>query len=78
MPGAIPDAGPEVVEKAMVASVHVPTLTVYPAPRELNSRAGVVVCPGGGYARLAVDKEGTAVAGWLNSLGLSAFVRWRR
>ncbi|MDD4645998.1 MAG: alpha/beta hydrolase, partial [Bacteroidales bacterium] len=35
---------------------------------------GIVVCPGGGYEILAYDLEGTEVATWLNSLGITAFV----
>lgn len=34
----------------------------------------VVVIPGGGYAGLAMDHEGTQIAGWLNSMGVTAFV----
>src|SRR5258706_2997597 len=34
----------------------------------------VVVCPGGGYQHLAMEKEGSDIARWLNSLGVSAFV----
>jgi acetyl esterase/lipase len=34
----------------------------------------VVVCPGGGYGILAYDKEGTEIAEWLNSIGVSAAV----
>ena len=37
-------------------------------------RAAVIVCPGGGYAHLSYTKEGTAVAAWLNRIGVSAFV----
>ena len=48
------------------------TLTVY-RPDAANGTA-VVVCPGGGYAVLATDHEGTEVAGWLNGLGITAFV----
>jgi acetyl esterase/lipase len=51
-----------------------PTVTVYPAPAETRSRAGVVVCPGGGYGALAMDHEGKQVAEWLNSIGVTAFV----
>lgn len=51
-----------------------PSLTVYlPAP-ERAVPTGVVVCPGGGYAKLALDHEGRQVAEWLNSLGVAAFV----
>ena len=36
--------------------------------------AAVIVCPGGGYNILAIDKEGYEVAEWLNTLGYTAFV----
>ena len=36
--------------------------------------AAMLVFPGGGYEHLAWDKEGTNVARWLNTLGVSAFV----
>jgi acetyl esterase/lipase len=51
-----------------------PTLTAYLPPPEKAVGAGVVVCPGGGYATLALDHEGRQVAEWLNSLGVAAFV----
>jgi len=51
-----------------------PTLTVYLPPAERAVPTGVVVCPGGGYAKLAMDHEGRQVAEWLNSLGVAAFV----
>ena len=34
----------------------------------------MVVFPGGGYSHLSDIKEGSDVAKWLNSLGISAFV----
>ncbi len=34
----------------------------------------VIVCPGGGYAHLAMTYEGYDVAEWLNKIGISAFV----
>ncbi len=51
-----------------------PTLTIYLPPAEQAVGTGVVVCPGGGYATLALDHEGRQVAQWLNSLGVAAFV----
>jgi acetyl esterase/lipase len=51
-----------------------PTLAIYlPDPGEAI-RTGVVVCPGGGYVHLALEKEGTDIAEWLNSIGIAAFV----
>ena len=51
-----------------------PSIRFYKAPAELNSGTTVIVCPGGGYAILAVDHEGHQVAKWLNSIGVNAFV----
>ncbi|WP_081820708.1 alpha/beta hydrolase [Sediminibacter sp. Hel_I_10] len=52
--------------------VIVPTLTVY-KPKKPNGTT-VIIFPGGGYHHLAIDKEGTKVAQWLNQLGITAFV----
>jgi len=52
----------------------IPTITPFPAPKEIASRSAVIVFPGGGYARLSDVKEGSDVARWLNSLGITAFV----
>ncbi|MEP7075030.1 MAG: alpha/beta hydrolase [Acidobacteriota bacterium] len=52
----------------------IPMLTPFPAPKELATGAAIVICPGGGYQHLADVKEGSDVAKWLNSLGISAFV----
>jgi acetyl esterase/lipase len=38
------------------------------------TKTGVVVAPGGGYQHLAMEKEGFAVARWLNQQGVAAFV----
>jgi acetyl esterase/lipase len=74
VPGAIKGGGLETLDQGLVRNVHEPSLTPYlPAPGRANGTA-VIVCPGGGYTVLAIDKEGTAVAKWLNSLGVSAFV----
>ncbi len=54
--------------------MHEPSLTPYPAPAGARSATAVIVCPGGGYNILAADHEGRAVAEWLNSIGVSAFV----
>jgi acetyl esterase/lipase len=57
-----------------ISDITDPVLVVYPADKKNNNGAGVIVCPGGGYNILAVDKEGYEIAEWLNSLGFSAFV----
>jgi len=74
VPGADKAPTPEVIEDGgRVSNVRNPSLTVYAAPGA-QTRTAVIVCPGGGYRRLALAHEGTAVATWLNSIGVSAFV----
>jgi len=51
-----------------------PSITPYLVPAGQGTGTAVVVCPGGGYAHLAIDHEGDQIARWLNSLGISAFV----
>jgi acetyl esterase/lipase len=51
-----------------------PSLTPFVVPKGSGSGTAIVVCPGGGYEHLSMDKEGSAVAQWLNTLGVSAFV----
>jgi acetyl esterase/lipase len=84
-PGVVPDArpaeGPEVattIKEKLVAgrpwvevgNVSQPTMTVY-SPEGKNTGAAVVVFPGGGYVRLAIDLEGTEVCDWLISKGIA-------
>jgi acetyl esterase/lipase len=57
-----------------VSAVHTPTLTPFPAPPDKACGAAIIVCPGGGYSLLSWIKEGTEVAQWLNSLGVSVFI----
>lgn len=55
-----------------LGNVSEPTVTLYRAPKESNTGAAVVVCPGGGYSILAWDLEGTEIAKWFNSIGVNA------
>lgn len=55
-------------------SVSRPTLTVYRPAAGKGNGVAVIVCPGGGYTHLAMTHEGTDVAKWLNSLGITAFL----
>src|ERR1051325_4129537 len=45
----------------------------FPSSAE-NKGAAVLICPGGGYERLAYVISGTQLAKWFNSIGISAFV----
>ncbi len=57
-----------------LTDVSRPTITLYrPAP-EKDTGAAVVICPGGGYRILAMNLEGTEVAEWLSSIGVTGVV----
>lgn len=51
-----------------------PAIEVWLPDAKASNGAAVIVCPGGGYVRLAYDKEGTEIASWLNKQGYAAFV----
>lgn len=57
-----------------ITNVSRPTLTLFPAQNRSAATPAVIVCPGGGYNYTVIDKEGTEIAAWLNSLGISALV----
>jgi acetyl esterase/lipase len=61
-------------EVKRIANVTRPTLTIFAAPKETNTGAAVLIAPGGGYNILAWDLEGTEVAEWLNSIGVTGIV----
>ncbi len=63
---------PRIGEK--VTEVTQPMISIYSPPKDLNNGAAVVICPGGGYHILAYDLEGTEVARWLNSIGVTGVV----
>jgi hypothetical protein len=55
-------------------NVSVPTLTIYKPDPKIDTGASVMIAPGGGFKILAFDKEGTEVAEWATSIGLTAIV----
>ncbi|HXG46875.1 MAG TPA: alpha/beta hydrolase [Methylomirabilota bacterium] len=54
-----------------LGNVSKPTISVYRPPKDQDTGAAVLVCPGGGYHILAWDLEGTEVCEWLNSIGVT-------
>ena len=49
-------------------------LYVYRPDKQKNTRAAVVICPGGGYANLAMTHEGHDFARWLSGNGITAVI----
>lgn len=57
-----------------LANVSTPTIQVHRPSAEIDSGTAVVICPGGGHYILAYDLEGTEVAEWLTSIGVTGVV----
>lgn len=55
-----------------ITQVINPTITAY-VPTKPNGTSAVITA-GGGYTSLVIDKEGTDIAKWLNTQGITAFV----
>ena len=55
-------------------NVSEPSLTVFLPDPKIATGTGIVIAPGGGFHMLSIQNEGTAVAEWLNSMGIAAFV----
>jgi acetyl esterase/lipase len=56
-------------------SADEPTLYLsQPAADSPITKMAVIICPGGSYGHLSMDKEGSQVAQWFNSFGVTAFV----
>jgi acetyl esterase/lipase len=70
----IEERGKNGVRDRSIANVTVPSLTVYLPPKDRANGTAIVICPGGGYAHLAIDKEGHDIARWLNTLGVAGIV----
>ena len=50
-----------------------PTMTIYP-PTGRNTRAAMLVLPGGGYQAVAMDLEGTEICDWITRQGVTCIV----
>jgi acetyl esterase/lipase len=58
----------------LVYNVSKPTLTVFAPEAGKSNGTAVVICPGGGFQFLAINKEGYDVAKWLVKKGVTCFV----
>jgi len=69
--------GPETeMEGGRIGNISDPELLVFPAA-EPNGLA-VIMCPGGGYSYVAAQHEGTDMAEWFNSQGITfAVLKYR-
>lgn len=61
------------VPEALGQEAHdIPTLSAFWAENPVGT--AVVICPGGGYHHLSMEKEGSRVAEWFQERGVHAFV----
>ena len=60
------------MDNGRVSNIKNPDITVYRA--EHPSGIAVIMCPGGGYARLAMNHEGHDMAPWFNTQGITYVV----
>lgn len=66
---------PEVEEEPnRIANTSEATLYLFKADQERATGMAVVICPGGGYRRLAMDNEGYNMARWFAENGITAAV----
>ena len=57
-----------------ITNVSIPTLTIFAAPKTSAPAPAIIICPGGGYHYVVVDKEGSEIAAWLNANGITGLV----
>jgi endo-1,4-beta-xylanase len=57
-----------------VVNIHNPSIEVHLAPADEANGMAVIVAAGGGNTTCNVGPEGTAIATWLNSQGIHAFI----
>jgi acetyl esterase/lipase len=57
-----------------LTNVTTPTLTIYRPAKDKDTGAAILICPGGGYHNLGWDVEGTEIAEWLNSIGVTGII----
>ncbi|MCM2372292.1 family 16 glycoside hydrolase [Aporhodopirellula aestuarii] len=62
------------VANGWITKINRPNLAVYRPAAESNTGTGIVICPGGGYGGLSIEKEGHAVAQWMAQNGVTAGV----
>ena len=79
VPNALPCNKEEAVSKnatgkTVIANVTSPSVTVFKPAKQDPSKTALIVCPGGGYARLATGHEGIEVAEAFNKIGVTVFV----
>lgn len=62
-------------KEQIVKDVSHPSLTAFPADPVIQATGtSVIICPGGGFWQLSIDKEGNELAQFLSKKGITCFV----
>lgn len=73
----IPDADlikeKETDSNGIVRNVSNPTIKIF-SPTKVNTGAAVIVFPGGGYTKVAIELEGSEICEWLASIGVTGIL----
>lgn len=62
------------ISNERIHRVGTPGMYAFSPSLQEHKHTAVLICPGGGYERLAYIISGTQLAKWFNTLGISAFV----
>lgn len=63
----------ETIVDGIAKNVSNPTIKIF-SPTKNNSGAAVIVMPGGGYTKVAVELEGSEICEWLASIGVTGIL----
>lgn len=74
IPNALNAPDQETNDKGVLRNVSRPELTAYLPDEGTANGLAVIVCPGGGYGVLVMEREGYQIAKRLTKLGITAFV----
>lgn len=67
----VADRGDNVIR---ITDITAPSMTVFPIDKKDGPTPAVLIFPGGAYKYVVYNKEGTEIADWLNSLGITAII----
>ena len=85
-PGEVKQLGPEVDTTTpagklvagrrviRLTNVSIPNITIFRPDPAIDTGTSIIIAPGGGHSILAYDLEGTEVAEWFNSIGVTGIV----
>ncbi|MBS1750313.1 MAG: alpha/beta hydrolase [Bacteroidetes bacterium] len=76
IPGSVPASNEEYIDsvRGLAFRVFTPSVSIYLPPKEKANGAAVIICPGGGYGVLVIEKEGHEIARYFAEKGVAAFV----